>query len=301
MAMGTTLAFISFGCIVSPPIGGVLYQLFGKGILFLALASLVLLDGVFTVFIMRHLRQARMVSPPEKAKRVTTPIHKLLLDPYILVCAGALMAAQIPPAFLEPTLATWMQDTMHSTNAQTGLVWLPAFVPFLLGIITAVRLSERFPQHQWLILAVGLSLEGLSCCFIVMCSNYIVLMIPLGFLCCGIAIVYTVTMPYMAHLVDKRYVSTYGSVYGITGISFSAAFAVSPIVSGQMVNFLSFNRFNLCISALTCAWAPVMYVLRKLQEPAETNEDVAATPDKAAPLQRQSFNDKPLPIGEPTA
>lgn len=79
--------FISSFCL------GILYQFFGKRVPFITLALIALLDGVLLFVVMRpnRLREAFDFSNNNSAdKPKGTPIWRLLMDPYIAVCAGAL-------------------------------------------------------------------------------------------------------------------------------------------------------------------------------------------------------------------
>lgn len=72
---------------------GILYEFFGKRVPFITLAMIALLDGVLLFVVMRptRLRQAFDLSNPAMANKPKgTPIWRLLMDPYIAVCAGAL-------------------------------------------------------------------------------------------------------------------------------------------------------------------------------------------------------------------
>ena len=106
-ALGIALAFISFGCLVAPPFGGVLYEFCGKAVPFVILAFVCLVDGFLLLLIMR----------PMKAKQVedgyirpeATPIWKLMIDPHVACCAGALVVANVSLAFLEPTISPMLE------------------------------------------------------------------------------------------------------------------------------------------------------------------------------------------------
>ncbi|KAA3676417.1 MFS transporter, DHA1 family, solute carrier family 18, member 3 [Paragonimus westermani] len=261
-ALGIALAFISFGSLVAPPFGGILYQFFGKEIPFLSLAFIALIDGFLLMVIMQPIRIERTVLKAEGNLPKGTPIHRLLQDPYIAICAGCLAVANVSLAFLEPTISNWMSQTMKATNAQEGLVWLPAFLPHLAGVVTTVKLAVKYPKHQWLMAAVGLAIEGISCFFIPFSSNFIALMIPISVLCYGIALVDTAILPTMAFLVDTRHVSVYGSVYAIADISYSLAYAIGPIVAGGLVQAINFYGLNIVITLLTLVYVPVLYLLR---------------------------------------
>ncbi|VDP69993.1 unnamed protein product [Echinostoma caproni] len=261
-ALGIALAFISFGSLVAPPFGGILYEYCGKELPFITLAFVALLDGFLLMAIMQPVRIERTVMKAEGNLPRGTPIHRLLMDPFIAICAGALAFANISLAFLEPTISNWMSDTMQATETQEGLVWLPAFLPHLAGVITTVKLAQKYPKYQWLMAAIGLAIEGISCFFIPFCRHFVALMVPIGVLCYGIALVDTAILPTMAFLVDSRHVSVYGSVYAIADISYNLAYALGPIIAGGLVQTINFLGLNIFITLSTLTYVPVLYLLR---------------------------------------
>jgi len=98
-AQGIALAFISFGCLFAPPFGGFLYEFAGKAVPFLLLSFIALLDGAMLLLIMQPIEVAvtspafQMSADQEKPKEKLhgTPIYRLILDPYIAICAGIQM------------------------------------------------------------------------------------------------------------------------------------------------------------------------------------------------------------------
>ena len=244
-ALGIALAFISFGCLVAPPFGGVLYEFAGKAWPFVILAFVCLFDGILLLLIMR----------PMKAKQVEegyvrptgTPIWRLLIDPHIACCAGALVVANVSLAFLEPTISKWMNDTMDAAEWQQGMTWALA--------------------------GIGLALEGISCFFVPFCTNYFVLMIPISVICFGIALIDTALLPMLGFIVDKKYVSVYGSVYAIADISYCAAYAVGPIVAGHIVESMGFIALNISVAILSLAYAPALYFLKDMHAYMPYDED----------------------------
>jgi len=103
--LGIALAFISFGSLVAPPFGGlykeiffslikefilgILYEFFGKRVPFITLASIALFDGIL-LFIVMHSNRVHFDNNSTISKPKGTPIWRLLMDPYITICAGAL-------------------------------------------------------------------------------------------------------------------------------------------------------------------------------------------------------------------
>lgn len=244
-ALGIALAFISFGSLVAPPFGGFLYEYTGRRVPFVLLAFLALFDGALLFFVMRPHRIAMTLQQDQQHKPKGTPIWRLFQDPYIAVCAGALVMANVSLAFLEPTIAIWMRQTMQSTESQIGFVWLPGFIPHLLGVLFTVWMSKKYPQYQWVLAAAGLALEGLSCFIIPFCTNFYAIMIPISGICFGIALVDTAILPTLAYLVDVRHTSVYGSIYAIADISYSLAYAFGPVVAGNMFYLLGFTALNI--------------------------------------------------------
>ncbi|KPP74750.1 vesicular acetylcholine transporter-like [Scleropages formosus] len=193
-ALGIALAFISFGSLVAPPFGGVLYEFAGK----------------------------------------------------------------------RPTIANWMESTMNATKWEMGLTWLPAFFPHVLGVYITVKLAAQYPNLQWFYGAVGMVIIGASSCTVPACKNFGELIAPLCGICFGIALVDTALLPTLAFLVDVRHVSVYGSVYAIADISYSVAYAMGPIVAGQIVHNLGFVQLNLGMGLVNVLYAPALLLLRNV-------------------------------------
>uniref|UniRef100_A0A336MP64 CSON002013 protein n=2 Tax=Culicoides sonorensis TaxID=179676 RepID=A0A336MP64_CULSO len=263
-ALGIALAFISFGCLVAPPFGGALYQFAGKSVPFLILALVCLIDGAMLLLVMRPVKEQIRLS--QETKQPTVPIWKLLMDPYIAVCAGALTMSNVALAFLEPTISVWMEDNLTRDNWKIGMVWLPAFFPHVLGVILTVKLARLYPHKQWLMAAIGLTLEGLSCFIIPISSSYQMLMIPICVICFGIALIDTALLPTLGYIVDVRYVSVYGSIYAIADISYSMAYAVGPIIAGAIVELIGFTALNILIAFSNLLYAPVLMYLRNIYD-----------------------------------
>lgn len=263
-ALGIALAFISFGCLVAPPFGGALYQFAGKEVPFLILAFVSLADGFMLLLVMKPVKEQFRDRHHEPKSMI--PIWRLLIDPYIAVCAGALMMSNVALAFLEPTISLWMEDTMTHDNWKIGMVWLPAFFPHVFGVVITVKMAKQYPQYQWLMAAGGLALEGLCCFIIPFANSYKVLMIPLCGICFGIALIDTALLPTLGYLVDVRYVSVYGSIYAIADISYSVAYAVGPIIAGGVVEAIGFTALNIGIAFSNLLYAPVLYYLRHIYD-----------------------------------
>ncbi|KAG9508692.1 Vesicular acetylcholine transporter [Fragariocoptes setiger] len=369
-ALGIALAFISFGSLVAPPFGAVLYQTAGKEVPFIILSLVCLIDaallllvtqpGTLTSFGLTLMGQPQRQSVPmtsvntssttsnamqqqqqrpplrsatvdvvDRRKGVTdnddelgnseadvksklqrqksisrrqsltasgtpvkgTPIYVLLKDPYIACCAGALVMANVSLAFLEPTISIWMQDTMADIEEwQIGVVWLPAFMPHVLGVYCTIRLADKYPKYQWLIAAIGLALEGLSSFLVPFCTSFWSLIIPISGICFGIALVDTAILPTLGFLVDTRYVSVYGSIYAIADISYSLSYTVGPIIAGGIVEAIGFTALNVLIAVTNLGYCPVLMMLKHIHD---------YKPFEGEPLSNGTSNIEPSSVGAP--
>lgn len=117
-ALGIALAFISFGSLVAPPFGGLMYEIAGKEVPFLILSVVCLADAVMLWLVMKPIKAQQKERGVERPKG--TPIWVLFMDPYIACCSGALIMANVSLAFLEPTISVWMMDTMHVSQWEQG-------------------------------------------------------------------------------------------------------------------------------------------------------------------------------------
>uniref|UniRef100_A0A8R1HTP1 MFS domain-containing protein n=1 Tax=Caenorhabditis japonica TaxID=281687 RepID=A0A8R1HTP1_CAEJA len=261
-ALGIALAFISFGCLVAPPFGSVLYSIAGKPVPFLILSFVCLADAIAVFMVINPHRRGTDASG-EKVQG--TPMWRLFMDPFIACCSGALIMANVSLAFLEPTITTWMSEVMPDTPGWlVGVIWLPPFFPHVLGVYVTVKLLKRFPGQTWSIAMIGLAMEGIACFTIPYTSSVLQLVLPLSFVCFGIALIDTSLLPMLGHLVDTRHVSVYGSVYAIADISYSLAYAFGPIIAGWIVTNWGFTALNIVIFVTNVCYAPVLIILRNV-------------------------------------
>lgn len=264
-AIGIAQAFISFGSLVAPPFGALLYEFAGKEVPFIVLSMISLMDGFALLFVMRPVKVAMKEQGIERPKG--TPIYKLLIDKYIFIVAGCLVMANVSLAFLEPTISLWMENTMDNVDEwQMGMIWLPAFFPHVIGVYTTVKLCKKYPKYQWVLAGTGLALEGLSSFFVPFATNFWLLMIPLSGICFGIAQVDTSLLPMLGYLVDTRYTAVYGSIYAIADISYSLAYAIGPIIAGGIVETIGFTGLNMLIAITNLGYAPALFMLRRVYD-----------------------------------
>ena len=98
-------------------------------------------------------------------------------------------------------------------------------------------------------------------------------MIPISVICFGIALIDTALLPMLGFIVDKKYVSVYGSVYAIADISYCAAYAVGPVVAGHIVETLGFTALNMSVAIISLGYAPALYYLKDMHAYMPYDED----------------------------
>nr|VZI27035.1 unnamed protein product [Spirometra erinaceieuropaei] len=145
---GSAFATVSVG----PTYGGVVYQFVGRRVPFLILSALTGLCGILQIIVFKPAFQ------PEEEKG--TPLCRLLMDPYILVGAGALMFGTFGMAVLEPTLPMWMKKSMKSESWEQGIIFLVSSIAYLLTANILARFVHKV--GHWLSALLGMIISGVS-------------------------------------------------------------------------------------------------------------------------------------------
>ncbi|XP_072165324.1 vesicular acetylcholine transporter-like [Diadema setosum] len=68
---------------------------------------------------------------------------KYIVNPYIAFAAWALSVSNVAVAFQEPTMSVWMDDTMRALSWQASIIWLPTFLPYIIGVSTSTAIPLR--------------------------------------------------------------------------------------------------------------------------------------------------------------
>jgi DHA1 family solute carrier family 18 vesicular amine transporter 1/2 len=144
------LGGLALGVLIGPPFGGFMYQFVGKTAPFLVLSFLALGDGLLQIFMLQpSVALSEAVAPSLKA---------LVMDPYILIAAGAITFANMGIAMLEPSLPIWMMDHMDASRWQQGVTFLPASISYLIGTNLFGPLGHRI--GRWRAALIGLVVIG---------------------------------------------------------------------------------------------------------------------------------------------
>ncbi|KAM4749111.1 chromaffin granule amine transporter-like [Rhinophrynus dorsalis] len=283
-AMGITLCGIAVGLLAGPPFGSVMYEFVGKSSPFLVLATLVLLDGIIQMCILKPTKFKPGSVPP-------TPYRELLSDPYILVAAGCLCIVNVTYGMLEPTLPIWMMQTMCSPRWQLGMAFFPAIATYLLCTNIFGILAHK--MGRWLCTMLGMILMGISVMCIPLAPNIYILIGPSTSLGIGYGMVDTAIFPTMAQLVDLRHTSVYGGIYAITDMALCLGYALGPSTGGAIARMIGFKWLMVVFGVLNLVYAPVCFLLCN----PPTKEEKKSILNQEGATQTTSYDSQDSPPG----
>ncbi|BFY98773.1 hypothetical protein BsWGS_01813 [Bradybaena similaris] len=276
-AMGIALGGLALGVLVGPPFGGIMYEFAGKETPFLILAALAFFDGCLQLLAMQP-----SVKPESQDG---TAYKELLRDPYILLCAGSITFGNMGIAMMEPSLPIWMYKTMHSSEWQQGIAFLPASISYAIGTNVFGPLAHK--MGRWLSAMIGMMIISVCCFALPFSKNLGHLIAPnfgMGF---AIGMVDSSMMPHMGYLVDLRHVSVYGSVYAIADVAFCLGFAIGPALSGTIVGKVGFHWMLWIIAIVNLIYAPLLFFLRN---PPAREEKMSLIMNDQCPVQYVTYN-----------
>ncbi|XP_025419576.1 synaptic vesicular amine transporter isoform X2 [Sipha flava] len=251
-AMGIALGGLALGVLIGPPFGGIMYEFVGKTAPFLILSALALGDGLLQLLLLQPGVVTTDADPPS--------LKSLVMDPYIIIAAGAISFANTGIAMLEPSLPIWMMDTMGAGRWKQGVTFLPASISYLIGTNLFGPLGHR--MGRWLAAMIGLIVIGICLMIIPTARNINHLIVPNAGLGFAIGMVDSSMMPELGYLVDIRHTAVYGSVYAIGDVAFCLGYTIGPALSGTLVNTIGFEWMLFGTAMLNFLYAPLLYLLR---------------------------------------
>ncbi|XP_048523961.1 synaptic vesicular amine transporter [Dendroctonus ponderosae] len=251
-AMGIALGGLALGVLIGPPFGGLMYEFVGKSAPFLVLAALALGDGLLQLLMLQPSVVHQESDPPS--------LRALIMDPYIMIAAGAIIFANMGIAMLEPSLPIWMMDTMGAERWKQGVTFLPASISYLIGTNLFGPLGHK--MGRWLAALLGLIIIGICLMCIPLATNINHLIVPNAGLGFAIGMVDSSMMPELGYLVDIRHSAVYGSVYAIGDVAFCLGFAIGPALSGTLIKNIGFEWMLFGIAMLDFLYAPLLFSLK---------------------------------------
>ncbi len=220
---------------------------------FLVLSGLTALNGILQLVALQPL-----LKPEPQKSQCTT----LLIDPYILLTAFAILIIETGCAVIDNSLSIWMIDTMNTAHWQNGAVHFAAGVATLLGIAIVGPLVHKI--GHWLAAMMGLFVASISFATISYMTQYTHLLAPMCVWGFAKGTVYISLIPMFANLADLRHTSAYGCVYAIASISQCLSFSYQLLydVYADIIAYVGFTYLMLGIAIVTILYSPLMWVLK---------------------------------------
>ncbi|XP_076813316.1 synaptic vesicular amine transporter-like [Clavelina lepadiformis] len=254
-ALGIALGGLAMGILIGPVFGSVVYELAGKEWVFLVLAIMALFLAVTQLSIYRLNVERRQ--PGEEGTSLAT----LLRDPYIVICACAIMLGNMCIGVLETGQPIWMMINMCAPKWALGVAFLPESVSYMLMTYVVALLCQSYPR--WLICVIGLYFITAGCVGLPFATKLPELIVPGLVIGSAVGLVDTSMFPVMATLVDQRHKPVYGSVYAIADVAFCVAFIVGPLCAGLVVSTIGFEWLMWIVAMVTFLFTPLVFFLRK--------------------------------------
>eukprot|EP01135_Chromosphaera_perkinsii_P000978 Nk52_evm4s155 gene=Nk52_evmTU4s155 len=294
-AMSFAYLGVSLGVLLGPPVGGFLYEWFGKSVPFYGLAVFIAVVLLLLLMVV-DLKSTRVGNNDNNDDQATGTadggeddsdmavgengedaaprgnegrkknggILQLLQDPYILLTAGAMLIACTSIALLEPTLPVHMRNAIPGVSKwQLGVVFLPCSGAYLIATPLMGYLGPRF--GRWLMSTLGLILIAAACALVAYSQTFYELLAPMAMVGFGIGMTDAPLLPELGRIVDLRHgEGMYGNAYAIGDMAMSLGSIVGPLCGGLIVQFFSFKITVLVVGALCFVYAPFVILLKRL-------------------------------------
>ncbi|CAM4839945.1 unnamed protein product, partial [Rotaria magnacalcarata] len=258
-AVGLAGSGLSLGLAVGPVYGGTLYTYFGMKVPFLFLAGLALFDGLLRLSIISW---TDLKSSGQSSAKKSISIFKILLDPYIAICLGALFVCPLGAASLETLLPTWMSIEFHSNPSIQGLAFLSLSLTLFISSLIFGWLG--FKIGRWLCAILGLILMAVSLFLIPLSKSVIyscVINSGAGF---AVGMVVTPILPLIMSIGDLRFPSVRANLPSIGVSAYCSSYFLGPILSGCVVKYLTFQWTLYIIAILCLIYSPLLLFLRNI-------------------------------------
>ena len=266
-AMSIAYLGVSMGVLLGPPIGGLLYEWFGKSVPFFALAVFISVVFVLLLIVIDFSKpnaESEKGKEEEEEEVVKGGLIQLLKDPYVLIVAGAMLIACSSISLLEPTLPVWMLRVMPETAKwQLGVVFLPCSGAYLIATPLMGYLGTRF--GRWKMSLIGIILICGACFVIPFCESFYELLPPMAVVGFGIGMTDAPLLPELGRIVDLRHSEgMYGNAYAIGDMAMSLGSIIGPLCGGITVQAFSFKATVWAIAIVCVMYSPVIAVLKRL-------------------------------------
>ena len=262
-------AIISSSNMLGPLYGSFLTEYFNKWIPFAVLAVGLFIEMLLimlAIYPVKKQRSKEMKDNLATTKLEATPIYKLIMDPYVLLCCGGMFVGMVTLVMLQSTIAIWMRQRFQSTETEIGFVYAPCFISFTVAIFTMMFISKTYPSKQWLIAIICMTAEGVVSLLIPFSPSYGLLIVILMIFTFNQSVAETIIYATFPRIVDIHYAPVYGSIYSIAMFSYNMCYALAPIFGNAIIVVSSFTVMIVINAFIKISYAPLLIFLKNMYD-----------------------------------
>ncbi|XP_059056088.1 synaptic vesicular amine transporter-like [Achroia grisella] len=272
-AIGVLLGAVALGVLIGYPFGGAAYALWSPGAPFLLLSTSLLADLVMQyMFLDKEVfNQVSTISCDASKNDLWGALSVAKLEA-TGACVGAILLTTSVMAALEPCLPLWIMKKFHPQRWQTGAVFIPDSVGYLIAASTLGGLSRRLGAER--VAITGQIAVGLAALAVPHARSVSSLVLPHAALGGGLG---AADAALVAALLS-RHARRLPHLAALLQATSSVAYALGPIVGGAMSWCVGFETALRTLGVLNLLYAGFLY--RTLSEQ-PLSEQVSQDADRA--------------------
>jgi multidrug resistance protein len=226
-AMGLALSGSFAGMLLGPGIGGFLYEYGGYMLPFLAVAGLVLLDGLARIFLLED--------PPVVVNTEKPSITRLLKSPTFVLLAGVITLMSVVLSMLEPTLPLHLLN-LGISNGMIGVLFTVMALASVVVSPVSYMVTEKFGRKRTIV--AGLILAALLLPFVALAGSFLAELAIMALIGAVLAIGLSSVPTEMTDISDRMGTGGYGAVFSVYNIAMSAGMMIGPVAGGMLAGYL---------------------------------------------------------------
>lgn len=244
-AIGLALFGSAAGTLLGPSFGGILFDLGGYRIPFLAAAGMVVADGI--------IRALYLKDPPIKSAKEDIMISRLLRNPTVLVVAGVVTMSMGIMSMLEPTLPLYLSLDKGATPAMIGLMF--GVATLVGGIVSPLSfvVAGRFGRKK--VMLAGLLGCALLLPMLIMPGSLLLIMVVMAAVGIALGLLQSCVAPELSDILDRMGSGAYASVYSVYNIALGFGMMFGPIAGGLLAGYFGLGTALLIAAAGLLAYA----------------------------------------------
>jgi MFS family permease len=242
--MGSVMTANTIGNLLGAPLGGAIYDLFGKySPLHLSIA-VCMVDTVIRCaiippfFSIKYANSTKndvdynisdeasaLLNENFKAKG----IFQLLMNYEFVITLISITLAEAVLTGIEPTLPLYLADKFEFSNMQIGMIWTAISVPKMISCTVAGYISDIYGRKPTTM--AGLIIFAISCGFLAFTENIYLFIANLAVFGVGAGVSLTPCVPELADIARTKGGASFGKVYSLHNIASSSGMLIGPIIA----------------------------------------------------------------------